>query len=60
MDGTFRPIAVLNDILEQHRLEAPHLRLIREGKPVPAERVEAGLTERDQRLPRRTNPLLQR
>ena len=32
------PWPVLNDILEQHRLEPPRLRLTREGKPVPAER----------------------
>ena len=32
------PWPVLNEILEQHRLEAPRLRLTREGKPVPAER----------------------
>jgi hypothetical protein len=29
---------VLNDILEQHRLEPPRLRLTREGKPVPPEK----------------------
>lgn len=32
------PWPVLNDILEQHRLEPPRLRLTREGKPVPPER----------------------
>jgi len=32
------PWPVLNEILEQHRLEPPRLRLTREGKPVPIER----------------------
>lgn len=32
------PWPVLNEILEQHRLEPPRLRLTREGKPVPPER----------------------
>jgi hypothetical protein len=32
------PWPVLNEILEQHRLEPPRLRLTREGKPIPAER----------------------
>ena len=32
------PWPVLNDILEQHRLEPPRLRLTCEGKPVPPER----------------------
>ncbi len=30
------PWPVLNDILQQHRLDSPRLRLTREGKPVPA------------------------
>ena len=32
------PWSVLNDILEQHRLEPPRLRLMHNGKPVPTER----------------------
>ncbi|HYZ84002.1 MAG TPA: cupin domain-containing protein [Bryobacteraceae bacterium] len=32
------PWPVLNDILEQHRLDPPRLRLTREGKPVPPDR----------------------
>src|SRR4051794_469434 len=32
------PWATLNDILEEHRLEPPRLRLTREGQPVPEER----------------------
>lgn len=39
--GKFTPLlpwATLNEILEQHRLEPPRLRLTREGKPVPEER----------------------
>lgn len=32
------PWPVLNDILEQHRLEPPRLRLTRDGKPVPPDR----------------------
>jgi hypothetical protein len=32
------PWRVLNDILEQHRLAPPRLRLTREGKPVPSDR----------------------
>ncbi|MFL6350752.1 MAG: cupin domain-containing protein [Bryobacteraceae bacterium] len=49
------PWPVLNDILEQHRLEPPDLRLMRAGKPVPAERYVSFQRKRrtnDQRLPR--------
>jgi ribosomal protein L16 Arg81 hydroxylase len=35
------PWPVLNDILEQHRLEPPRLRLTREGRPVPPEKYLA-------------------
>ncbi len=32
------PWPALNQILEEHRMEPPRLRLTREGKPVPADR----------------------
>jgi hypothetical protein len=40
------PWPVLNDILEQHRLEPPRLRLTREGKPVTPERYTSSQPNR--------------
>ena len=36
--STLLPWPALNQILEEHRMEPPRLRLTREGKPVPAEK----------------------
>lgn len=49
------PWRLLNDILQQHRLEPPRLRLTREGKPVPASNYVSYQTNRKratQQIPR--------
>jgi hypothetical protein len=55
------PWTALNEILEQHRLEPPRLRLTREGKPVPPDRYLAYQANRRRsgaQIPRLNAPAL--
>ena len=57
------PWPVLNDILEQHRLEPPRLRLTREGKSVPPERYvsyQPNRRKNGQPIPRLNSTVLTR
>jgi hypothetical protein len=49
------PWTLLNNVLQQHRLDSPRLRLTREGKPIPASRYSSYQANRkrpNQQIPR--------